>query len=154
MKHLSCCFTGHRIIPQDERDRVIKATRAEVEKLIKDGVCLFYAGGALGFDTIAAAVVIGLREKYEHIRLILALPCKNQTLKWNDSDIRVYENIKARCDDYIYISEMYTPGCMHKRNRYMVDNSAYCICYLKEDSGGTAYTVTYAEKSGIEIIYI
>lgn len=154
MKHLSCCFTGHRIIPPEEYDKIVSRIRLEAEKLIEEGVCIFYAGGALGFDTIAAQVVISLREKYEHIRLILALPCKNQTRGWKEHDVNVYERIKARCDDYIYISEEYFIGCMHKRNRYMVDNSAYCICYCKEDTGGTAYTVKYAQKNDLEIINI
>lgn len=43
-------------------------------------------------------------------------------------------------------------GYMHKRNRYLVDNSSVCVCYLTEDTGGTAYTVNYAIKSGLKVI--
>ena len=34
----------------------------------------------------------------------------------------------------------------------MVDNSSVCVCYLNRESGGTAYTVDYARKNGLEII--
>ena len=41
---------------------------------------------------------------------------------------------------------------MHKRNRHLVDNSSVCVCYLNKENGGTAYTVDYAGKKGLEII--
>ena len=41
---------------------------------------------------------------------------------------------------------------MHKRNRHLVDNSSACICYLTEESGGTAYTVEYVRKSNLIVI--
>ena len=41
---------------------------------------------------------------------------------------------------------------MLKRNRHLVDNSSVCICYLTESTGGTAYTVEYARKSGLTIV--
>ena len=41
---------------------------------------------------------------------------------------------------------------MHKRNRHLVDNSSVCVCYLNKENGGTAYTVRYAGKKGLEII--
>ena len=52
------------------------------------------------------------------------------------------------------MSEAYTQGCMHRRNRHLVDHSSVCICYLTGSSGGTAYTVNYARKQGLEIINI
>ena len=52
----------------------------------------------------------------------------------------------------VYTSQAYTAGCMHKRNRHLVDNSSVCVCYLTKDSGGTAYTVRYARKRGLEVI--
>lgn len=53
-------------------------------------------------------------------------------------------------NDTICLSEH--RGCMHKRNRYMVDNSNYCICCLTEEKDGTAYTVSYAKKQNLKII--
>lgn len=56
--------------------------------------------------------------------------------------------------DYYYTSEEYTRGCMHKRNRHLVDNSSACIAYLTESKGGTAYTVDYAAKHGLTVFNI
>ena len=37
---------------------------------------------------------------------------------------------------------------MYMRNRYMVDNSAFCVCYLNRQKGGTMYTALYAMQEG------
>ena len=60
--------------------------------------------------------------------------------------------MKSLADEIIYISEVYYRGCMQKRNRYMVDHSVICLCYLTETSGGTKYTIDYCKKQGKEII--
>ncbi len=54
----------------------------------------------------------------------------------------------------VYISQKYTPDCMLRRNRHLVDYSSVCICYLNKTTGGTAYTVKYAQKCGLQIINI
>ena len=108
----------------------------------------------MGFDTLAANVVIKLRSKYPDIKLILVLPCKTQTRGWKQSDIDEYKRIIKDADKVVYTSENYYSGCMHKRNRHLVNNSSLCICYLTEDNGGTFYTVNYAKQNGLSIVNI
>ena len=80
------------------------------------------------------------------------LSCLTQTRGWRPEDIAEYERIKAQADKVVYVSRQYTRGCMHERNRHLVDNSSVCVCYLNRESGGTAYTVRYARERGLEII--
>lgn len=148
----TCCFTGHRNIPANEYEKIQNTLEETIISLIKKGVCYFGAGGALGFDTMAALTILKLKEKYPHIKLILVLPCENQTYKWQQKDIDIYENIKSKCDKYVYTSKYYYNGCMFKRNKHLVDNSKYCICYLIKKTGGTAFTVNYAMSKNL-IIY-
>jgi uncharacterized phage-like protein YoqJ len=152
VKEKTCCFTGHRDIPSGAYQRIFSKTEEMVENLIKKGYLFFGAGGALGFDTIAAFTVLKLKEKYPDVRLILVLPCLSQTRGWSSHDVEIYEDIKSRADKVVYTSEEYTRGCMHKRNRHLVDNSSACIAYLTDSKGGTAYTVDYAKKHGL-IVY-
>ncbi len=154
MKEKTCCFTGHRYIPGKIRRKLKKKIREAVLLLIEKGVLYFGAGGALGFDTLAAEVVISLKRKYKDIKLIMVYPCKDQTRFWKKKDIRKYEYIKRKSDKVVYISDEYTRRCMHERNRHLINNSKYCICFLTRDSGGTAYTVDYAMKMGTEVINI
>ena len=106
----------------------------------------------MGFDTLAAQTVLDLKTDYPQIKLILVLPCLSQTDSWSSEDKDKYEYIKANADKVVYTSREYTKGCMHKRNRHLVDNSSACVCYLTEKTGGTAYTVEYANSKGLFVI--
>lgn len=154
MRNETCCFTGHRKIPPEERAGITDRLERVIVSLYQQGIRAYEAGGALGFDALAASTVIRLRRDYPDMKLILVLPCQTQTRGWRPEDVTEYERIKAQADEVFYTAQQYTKGCMHKRNRYMVDNSGVCVCYLTRDSGGTAYTVRYAEKKGLAIVNV
>jgi uncharacterized phage-like protein YoqJ len=148
MKEKTCCFTGHRHIPSEYLPAISKTLRDTLIFYIEQGYQYFGAGGALGFDTIAARTVLSLKERYPDIKLILVLPCKDQASRWNASDVKEYERLKSHADKIVYIADRYYNGCMQKRNHHLVECSSLCICYLTEQTGGTKYTVDYASKSG------
>ncbi len=152
MRNETCCFTGHRQIPPGERAEIASRLERVISDLYQRGIRYYGAGGALGFDALAARTVIRLREKCPGMKLILVLPCLTQTRGWRSEDVTEYERIKAQADEVFYTAHQYTRGCMHKRNRHLVDNSSVCVCYLNRESGGTAYTVRYARKKGLEIV--
>ena len=149
-----CCFTGHREIPSNEREALQKRLWGTLDTLIGQGVCYFAAGGARGFDTLAAQTVLALKQRHPHIRLILVLPCKDQTRGWNHADVKAYREILAQADKTVWLAERYYDGCMHVRNRRLVDHAAVCVCYLKYAVGGTAYTVGYAREQKRRIINV
>lgn len=150
----TCCFTGHRAIPEAQFHRIEKKLEKTLVKLIEQGVIYYGAGGALGFDTMAAKTVLKLRVRFPQIKLILVLPCKSQADRWSEADKITYQEIMAQADKVVYTSEHYFGGCMHKRNRHLVDASSVCVCYLTEEKGGTAYTVGYAKENGLRVINI
>lgn len=150
----TCCFSGHRRLPNEDINAIEKRLEEEIVKSIKAGYKYFGAGGALGFDTMAALKVIELKKNYPEIKLILVLPCLSQTKGWRNEDAEIYEAIKAKADKIVCTSKEYTPDCMLKRNRHLVDCSSKCICYLTEERGGTAYTVEYARRCGVAVINI
>ena len=150
----TCCFTGHRDIPPEILPTLAAKLEAIVLELIADDIRYFYAGGALGFDTLAAETVLRLRDQFPQIRLILALPCHEQTRGWSTASVERYESILRRANEVIYTSEHYTRGCMQRRNRFMVDHSAVCVAYCTHATGGSAYTLQYARKSGLRILLL
>ena len=147
----TCCFTGHRRLPAEGLRTLAGRLEAELRGLISRGFCRFCAGGALGFDTLAAEAVLALREEFSHLSLLLLLPCRDQAARWRPEEVRRYERIKREADAVEYLGERYAPGCMQRRNRALVDWSAHCICYLTQNSGGTKYTVDYAKRRGLSI---
>lgn len=154
-KSLACCFSGHRKLPESKISHVVARLNKEIDVLIEQGITDFISGGALGFDQVAASVIVAKKEMREDIRLIFALPCKNQDERWNADQKRLYRNLIAEGDEIVYVSEdEYYDGCMKKRNQYMVDRSAYCICALLKSRSGTGQTVRYATQKGLRVINI
>jgi uncharacterized phage-like protein YoqJ len=53
-----------------------------------------------------------------------------------------------KCDKETLLQQRYTPDCMHKRNRYMVDQADYIIAVWNGKPSGTGKTVQYAQQQG------
>lgn len=137
-----CTFTGHRNISGLDLnllDRVIL-------NLVKNGCKRFLCGMAKGFDLAAAESVIQLKRDYPNVELVACIPCADQTDVFSAADKARYERVLHNCNKIITLSESYYQGCMHVRDRFMVDNSDTVLCYLRHNRGGTFYTVRYAEK--------
>lgn len=156
LKEKTVCFTGHREIRAKDTN-LYNTLYKTLENLILQGFLYFGAGGARGFDAMAAEVVLALKEKYPQIHLILVLPFKNQYKRenrWSSEEIQQYHDLKAKASKVVHTQETYSSGCYYKRNRHLVDFSSVCVCYQYQESGGTAYTTKYAREKGIKIINI
>lgn len=149
-----CAFTGHRNIPYADIISMPQKLGDIIEQLISEGVREFRCGGAQGFDTIAALKVLEAKKKNSDVRLVLYLPCKDQARGWSDSAKAIYARIIELADGVTYTSELYKPGCMHARNRAMIEGADVCVAYCTSSHGGTAYTVEYAKSKGTKVIMI
>lgn len=148
------CFSGHRQIIKSEYDSVYKATLSYVRELIYEGYTIFRCGGALGFDMMAADIVLSLKEEFPDIKLHIYVPCLDQNKNYPEDQKKRYLEQINRADRILCISERYYSGCMHDRNRAMVRGSRAIINYQRKQSGGTAFTVRFAEKNGLRIISV
>lgn len=151
---VTCCFSGHRALPEGQRQAIETALCTAIDALVAQGYTDFVAGGALGFDTLAALCVIRKRTllgRARPIRLHLFLPCPEQTDRWDENDRLLYRRVLAAADTSRYVSPHYTRACMLDRNRAMVDVSSVLVAYLTRDTGGSAYTVRYARQTGKEV---
>ena len=150
-RNITCCFTGHRDI--NETPQLYAHVRTEIEAAYNNGYRIFRAGGALGFDTVAALNTLALREsKYPDIRLELVLPYPDHHVRWNDHNKKLFTTTVEKANKIEYVSEHYTKWCMFARNRRLVEESSLCICYMTDKKSGTGYTVDYAKKNGLKII--
>ena len=150
-KRLTCCFTGHRNIIVS--DALALSLRNEIKKAYEIGIRTFCAGGALGFDTLAARVVLRLREtELPDIKLSLVLPFYGQEQRWSLRDRERYSQLLSQADSVEYTGEHYTKQALFNRNRRLVARSSYCIAYLNAESGGTFFTVALAKKKGLTVV--
>ena len=147
-----CCFTGHRDIPDKHMIHLPVLLEKTIREQCQKGARIFRTGGAIGFDSIAALKVIHLKNEFPDVKLELCLPCRDQSDKWSEYSRSVYNYILRNCDRVRYAADSYIPGCMHTRNRMLVDGADVCIAYYMGGNGGTAYTVSYALKNRLEFI--
>ena len=150
-----CFFTGHRIIEKGKISQVEGWLREEILDKINHKVEVFIAGGAVGFDTMAAEQVLFMKQDYPDIKLFLYLPCTDQDADWNEADRKRLDDIKKYSDKICYVTKSkYTDGCMKKRNKAMVDASDCGIAYVKTMHSGASQTVKMAMKKGIDVVNI
>ena len=162
-KDRTLCFTGHR--PQklpwgfNEEDKrclnIKKELYSIIEESIKKGYKIFLSGMALGFDMICAETILELKKKYKDIKLVAALPCKNQDCKWNSVQQKRYRNLLKKADSIRCIYDDYIgPECMLERNEYMVNASSKMIALFDGKPGGTKKTIDYAKSKGLDVVII
>lgn len=157
---LTACFSGYRAqkfsfpFTEGEPDYEVLASRLEkaVRAAVNDGYERFYCGAAQGFDLLAAETVLRLREMGEDVRLYCAVPFPGQARDWTEDWKQRYARVLRQSDGVLTVSPSYSRGCYQLRNRYMVDRACRLICYFDGQPGGTAATVRYAVKKGLEIV--
>ena len=158
----SCCFSGHRPakLPwkYDERDpRCIEFKDrlfSVIGAVYDSGISHFICGMALGCDIYCAEAVIKLKEMHGDITLEAAIPYSGQADNWGEYNRRRYERILSLCDKTTVIQESYSPSCMMRRNRYMVDRSNVLVACYDGKTGGTWNTIRYAMDKDVEVIQL
>ena len=158
----TCAFTGYRPSKMpwgyDETDaRCVEfrfRLREALEYLIGQGYTDFMSGGALGFDQMAARIVLSLREKYPWVRLVMVIPFDGQADKWSREQRGRWLEIIEASDRVIRISHEYDKGVFFKRNHYLVENADLLLAAFDGQPGGTAGTVAYAKRHGVRVVRI
>lgn len=120
-----------------------------LEELICKGYTIFYDGGYGAFDKKSAQIVLKLKHKYPHIKLI-------RILTYYHYDKEKYE--LTNCYDGSIlpdIEEQHYKQKITKRNEWIVDNCDILVCHIENTYKSGAYnTVKYAQKQNKPIIYI
>jgi len=158
----SCCFTGHRPMKlpwgtneADPRCLALKAElNARLEAIYEAGYRRFLCGMAIGCDMYFAEAVLKLREAYPDVTLEAAVPFGDQPGRWPAEQRRRYNRLLDAADQVTVLQYGYTPDCMARRNRYMVDHASLLLACYDGRPGGTMSTILYAERQGVKVIII
>ena len=136
-----CCFFGHKDTP----DSVADDLRRAIEHLIiEHGVETFYVGNQGDFDSYTRAALRQLQMKYPHIRYAVVLAyMPGEAGEYEDySDTMVPEGVE----------EVHPRYAIDWRNRWMLRQSQYVICYVHHHWGGAAKYVQTAQRQGKSVI--
>ena len=161
-KEQTCCFTGHRPVKlpwgareTDPRCAALKGQiAATLDGIYESGYRRFICGMAIGCDMYFAEAVLALRQRHPDIVLEAAIPCDSQADRWNRPQREQYAALLGQCDLVTYVSHLYSPGCMMKRNQYMIDSSSLLLACFNGRSSGTMSTILYAERQGVRTIIL
>lgn len=122
----------------------IEEIRAEIIKLIERGVTDFISGGMGSFDWMCAHAVFDLKKVYPQISNHLVIPYLTFTIR----EEKYFDSI-------IYpegFEKYHFKAAIPARNKYLVDNSSYALCYVTHSWGGAAKTLERAVKKGLTIV--
>jgi uncharacterized phage-like protein YoqJ len=161
-KKETICFSGHRPkgLPwgyNEEKESCVKLKKDLINILInkvEEGKRYFLVGMAEGFDMICAETLFLLKSTLKKIKIIAVIPCRNQEIKWKQSQRERYNNILKQCDKVICLTKNYTPTCMNDRNMYMVDKSCELIAFYSGKPSGTKNTINYATQKDCKVTII
>ena len=161
-RQMTVCFSGYR--PEklpwgyDECDprcaQLKQRLRRAVCAACDDGFRHFICGMANGCDLYFFDAARYLRLQHPEVTIEAAIPYSGQADRWRPELRERYAYDLRQCDYQTLVQETYTPGCMMRRNRYMVDASRILIAAFDGRPGGTARTLEYAAQRRLEIIQI
>lgn len=154
---MTCCFTGHRDLPAShtpERAALLSALEAAVNDTHAAGCRHFLVGGAKGFDLLAGEWILARKKVDPSVTLSVYVPYRGQANAYSPDDRERYHALLNDADEVLYLSETYRPGCMRKRNARMVNDSRFCIAYVRKSRSGSAQTMRMAEAKGLTVLRI
>lgn len=112
----------------------------------------FYLWNGTGGGPVFCRGCVALRACFPQVTLEGARPCESQADRWPREERLRYQAILDQCDYETLVQHHYDRGCMARRNRYMVDRACRIIAvYDGEPRGGTAQTLAYAMRQGLEL---
>lgn len=145
-------ITGHR--PQrfgavgPENPVVVRVRRELAAALDRLQPTVLRTGMALGVDQWAAWLCLR-----RGIPFVAYLPCSAQDARWTGEQRRRYQELLGKAASVVLCQEQYTPGCMHARNRRMVDGppptDALLAVWDGVPEGGTWHCLSHASRHGI-----
>lgn len=159
----TCCFSGHRPprLPwgsqeSDPRCLELKARLAQaLAEAYDEGYRHFLCGMAQGTDLYFCQAVLDLRQVHPEITLEAAIPFTGQADRWPAADRQRRQALLDQCDLETVVQHTYSPGCMNRRNRYMVDHASLLIAvYDGIPQGGTLNTLAYAMRKGVRTVVL
>lgn len=151
-KAKTVAFSGHRHINSDV-SILRKELTYTLRELYYSGYTTFITGGAVGFDLLAAEVVLELQQEFPDIQLFCAVPYAGHHRYFSDEYKERYIHIADKATSNIILSPHYYDGCFFRRNDCMIEHCSLLIAYYNQSfRSGTGYTVRRAEAKNISII--
>ena len=97
-------------------------------------------------------ILVSFKKTYP-VKIEACVPYKGQENYFSAQMKTLYRELILQCDETTVFFDRYTDGSFLIRNRYMVDKADIVFSYCTRNTGGTAYTLRYAESKGKKVIH-
>ena len=133
-----CTFFGHRECCELDT----AALKIAIEGFIQLGAEVFLVGHQGQFDCMVYRCLKQLRRTYPHIQVCVVLaylPTKN----WEHEDMTdtMYPEIEG-----------HPKYAVDRRNRWMIEQADYCLCYICHTWGGAYKYARMAKRRGLTVV--
>ena len=98
--------------------------------------------------------MLALRREHPEVRLEAVIPCGDQPERWPREQRLRYNRLLDACDSVTVLQIHYTPDCMMRRNRYMVDRSSLLLACYDGRPSGTRNTMLYAMREQVQVLTV
>lgn len=139
-----CCFAGHALLLEAESTVRARLEAAVRGLIVGEGVREFLSGGMGEFDRLAERCVRRFREEYRDVRLCLVIPYLTRSIQ----QIQGYDDIICPT----FLAGMHPRAAIVQRNRWMVAQADWVVCYVRNATGGAASTRRYAVRQGRRVL--
>lgn len=135
-------------------DRVRRLARPAIKALYAEGGRRFLCGMAEGFDLWVAAEVLALRDTgvCPEAEIVAVVPFAGHGDRCGAAFRPLYAAVWGRASQRFLLSDGYTVDCFHRRNDFLVGHAGTLLCFYTGLRGGTAYTVSRAEREGLRVV--
>ena len=99
----------------------------------------------------AAEKLLALRESHTQIRIILVQPFLGYQRRWTPVQQSRAAAVESRVDRVVVCCQRPSREAFFARDRHLVDGSSCCIAWCTRATGGTAYTLRYAQRQGLRV---
>ncbi len=137
----ACTFFGHR----ECFGLDVSALKSAIEGLIGKGVDAFYVGNQGQFDGMVFSCLKELEKAYPHIAICVVLAYLPAGKPEDDpyAAYSIYPEGLERCPRKFAIE---------RRNRWMIEGSDYCICYITHSWGSAYQFFKLAKRKGLVVV--
>ena len=139
----ACTFFGHRDCISLDPALLLEHLR----DCINQGVRVFYVGNQGSFDSIVYRCLKSLRQDYPDICVSVVLAYLPTELPEND----IYSEYSIFPEE---LDTVHPKFAIDRRNRWMIDRSDICLCWVDFTWGGAYTFAGTAKKKGLTVINI
>ena len=148
MLHIrTICFFGHRILPSffAEEERL----QTMIRQWMQDGEYTDFLVGRNGdFDQIVSSNIVRITREFGggNSSHICVLPYETAEYCHNRQAFASYY------DEVTIVGEDHPKRAIGSRNRWMIDQSDFCVFFVNEPGGGAYAAMQYAQKKQKPIV--